>query len=374
MFLVFLLFYDFTPDALTSRLFQASFLSGSQWIIFTTVTVWLAFLLYSIVDWTVKLFEGYYIPESIITRLQLKKPFQDQAKIYKRAVATYAYLDKHRADVEVDGEKTALRDAKFLDQYRERALSILQPLELDIPKSIRNIKPTVIGNIFCASEMYPMEKYNMDGITLWPKLYKIIPELFKHELEEKNNQIVFIFNSILLIGLLAVVSFLVGFIGLAIQHIPYPAWASSSYYVKSFTLISPSAYALISLGFAFLGRFLYKVSINVAEDYGLIIRSGFDLYRLDLLKQMNYPIPETRGEELRTWGALSNFFVAGPSFIGENDLENYALRKELAENLRKDKDLDFYSSLICPLAYREPITRKKTIARKRANSRANAMG
>jgi len=36
-----------------------------QWFIFTVVTVWVAFSLYSISDWTVRLFEGYFFPKPI---------------------------------------------------------------------------------------------------------------------------------------------------------------------------------------------------------------------------------------------------------------------------------------------------------------------
>ena len=73
MFLVFLLFSDFTPYAITKKLAFSSLQAGVSWAIFLALTIWLAFLLYSIVDWTVKLFEGYYIPKIIVKTFKLKE-------------------------------------------------------------------------------------------------------------------------------------------------------------------------------------------------------------------------------------------------------------------------------------------------------------
>jgi hypothetical protein len=41
----------------------------------------------------------------------------------------------------------------------------------------------------------------------------------------------------------------------------------------------------------------YFRAIQAADTYGLLLRSGFDLYRFDLFKQLHLSPPKTPGEE-----------------------------------------------------------------------------
>ena len=108
-----------------------------------------------------------------------------------------------------------------------------------------------------------------------------------------------------------------------------------AYSVRGFTFISPVVYLLIGLVLAFLGTRLYHFSITIAEDYALIVRSGFDLYRFDLLKQLSCPIPKSYSSEFHIWRKLSDFMIVGPSLLDDNDLGNYALRNELLNTVEE---------------------------------------
>jgi hypothetical protein len=79
---------------------------------------------------------------------------------------------------------------------------------------------------------------------------------------------------------------------------------------RGFSILSPSEYFLIGSIFLLAGYALYHISVNVAEEFGAFIRTGFDLYRFDLLKVLNQPIPPNLLSERSLWEAISEFFVA----------------------------------------------------------------
>ena len=63
-----------------------------------------------------------------------------------------------------------------------------------------------------------------------------------------------------------------------------------------------------------IGYFIYRIAIISAEDFSVYLQSGFDLYRFELLKQMNLGVPITLSEERYMWEKLDEFFAYGNRF------------------------------------------------------------
>lgn len=55
----------------------------------------------------------------------------------------------------------------------------------------------------------------------------------------------------------------------------------------------------------------YRMAFFMALGYGDLIRSAFDLYRLDLLAKFSAVPPATRKDELARWKELSKLVVYG---------------------------------------------------------------
>ena len=60
--IIFLLYRGFISESLISKLQTNNVLLVGTWVIAAIFTTWIAFFLFSSVDWLVKLFEGYYFP------------------------------------------------------------------------------------------------------------------------------------------------------------------------------------------------------------------------------------------------------------------------------------------------------------------------
>jgi hypothetical protein len=330
-----ILLSGFLPQSLADRIIDNNFLLSNALILYSIITAWIAFTLYSIVDWTVKLFEGYKLPKGIANK------WKNSNLIHLIELNKIVEEYNHEKTV---NEKLSLVDPEFAGEHqnrlfkmKENALAAIHELEIRMPLDPVNLKPTALGNILAAAEMYPMEKYRMDGIIIWPRLYKVLPKEFRQEEEEKNNQLVFILNSTFLSVVLGIFLVAIGLFGhfnfwllnfRGIQEIP------TSFYFRGFETITPWEYVAIGIIFLVLSRFLYQISLHAAEDHSLIVRAGFDLYRFELLKQMNYPIPRNRNDEINAWKSISTFLVAGFR-LGREEVTvgSYTFRKELLDSI-----------------------------------------
>jgi hypothetical protein len=256
---------------------------GNVWIVSIIFTSWLAFVLYSSEDWIMKLYEGYFFPRWCILAYCQRKWHRKQAKHAKEFIRLLSKTSPSE------------RENEF-DELRPQILTELQLLELRAPWDEKYLLPTTLGNVLRASETYPQERYGINGITIWPRLSHILPKEFVSELEDQNNRLAFLLNSSLLACLLATISLYI---------------ALARLLNKGFPTVSADNYLKIGIGLLITCYLLYRISVNVAEGYGLFIRSGFDLYRFDLLSKLRQPIPETLREEQDTWEKLNEFFTAG---------------------------------------------------------------
>lgn len=327
-------FNQYFPVGLSPKI---TALEKNWWLIPAIISVWLGFALYSSVDWVVKLFEGYLIPhKSVLYRFFHRR----QVKEYEKKLENYQsfrvfieykkYLEELEA-AEDEGEAGTIKEQKAnklkelgrpewienppeLGHLRAKAVQDLGEAELRFPLDIdkENLLPTALGNILLASELYGKVRYQMEALSAWNRLYKVMPEMAIKELEEKNNQLVFLLNSALLVFLLAFATLLVAlgnfvyyFVILKLQGsmAGFPGQEGVSLFIGYFTFWS--------VIFFCLGYFLYRLSLHTAEDFGLIVRSCIDLYRFDLLKHLHFPIPENMEDEKNRWSVLGEFMLAG---------------------------------------------------------------
>ena len=332
------LFRGFVPQILTENLIVgkdtvSTYSAGALLIAFI---LWVAFALYSSVDFVIKLYEGYYFPFFISMPLKFIQYLLQQFKI--RHYRQYELkteeikLIKRKKERNEEWEKLNKIMPKVRAELHPRGLA--GPLDNDWEQFL----PTRLGNILRASEIYPVERYELHAPELFNKLSVLLPQEFQVAFEEKDNQLDFILNSSLL-------SYFVGLISITLGTIGHYGWFSSSvlpnipdqnnFLAKGFSLISADNYLWIGAGFLVVGYLIYCLSINLVTEYSMFVRSSFDLYRFRLLKELNQPLPKTLSEERGTWSALSDFFVAGerlgevsfsyqftPEFTGESGKTN----------------------------------------------------
>ena len=144
------------------------------------------------------------------------------------------------------------------------------------------ILPTRLGNTLRAAEFYPYRLYRIEPISAWPKLASVVPEAYAKQVAEQETNFVFVLN-------LTVV-------GIAIA-------VNQFFFLDNRIAIS----ALASF-------VLYLVSCSAALQWGEYMRSVFDLYHLDLLKQLGVhlpPTPMTLQQQRRTWRLVQTPMIYG---------------------------------------------------------------
>jgi hypothetical protein len=152
-----------------------------------------------------------------------------------------------------------------------------------------DVAPTRLGNLLLSAETYSQDRYGVDAVRVWPRLYHLLPEKLLTSMAEARASM----------ELLLVVAFLAGL------YAPLAAiWLLATG--------APDAWFFGSLlGGAVLSYTAYWGALAPAAIYGDHVRAAFDLNRLELLAAMRTPVPATPDEERRTWTQATRLLEYG---------------------------------------------------------------
>jgi hypothetical protein len=319
----FLFYGKFINLGLIKSIQQGPF-SVFSWIIFSAFIIWVAFALYSTVDYIIQIYEGYLFPIWV-----------------QKAVVFLFVLPCHRWRMRNVNKSSQIRYRRPKKNYSIKDHQIILQAQADYfdiesksPLRENDLLPTRLGNVMRASEIYTVGRYGFEGHVFWTRLATLLPETMRAMLEEKNNHLIFLLNSSLLSFVNAVIAFIIFDSHYLILKYPaiyqtLQAWELQNLFKADFSVFSANAYGLLGLAWLLVSYILYSSSVSVAETFGLLIRSSFDLYRFDLLKQLNHPIPRSLKQERRTWNKLNEFIVNAGN-LGNKPLKfNYVLRDNL---------------------------------------------
>jgi len=162
------------------------------------------------------------------------------------------------------------------------------------PRELRreHVAPTRLGNVLRSAETYPKDRYGVDSVRIWPRLYHLLPEAMTAAINEARSSMEFLLGIAFLAALYALLA--TSYLIASSAGLPWIACA----------LVVPS---LISV-FAYLG------ALAPAGVYGEHIRAAFDLHRHDFLKAAGVPVPMTLAEEKRAWEMLTPLLERGREF------------------------------------------------------------
>jgi hypothetical protein len=181
----------------------------------------------------------------------------------------------------VRGETPAVPD--------DQADKLRQAVEL-YPDSGQWVLPTRFGNAFRALEVYSRVVYGIDAIPAWPRLQAVIPDDFKKLISESKSQLDFCINLLAASGLT-----LVFYIAVVLwKHQLESLWVPCS--------------AIVVFLFGHL------VSTTAVGQFGVYVKSAFDLYRGDLAKQLGLQLPRSMEQEREMWEILSRMMIYRSAF------------------------------------------------------------
>ncbi|MEH2214062.1 hypothetical protein [Nostoc sp.] len=149
---------------------------------------------------------------------------------------------------------------------------------MQFPSQFNRLMPTKLGNILRAAESRPYDKYGLDAVICWSRLWLVLPDGVKKELQEARSSL----NTAARFWLWSL---------LFIVWIVWAWWAVPA--------------ALLGLIFA------YYWTVDAAGVYCSLLESAFDLYRLELYKSLRWPIPINPKQEQESGKQLTIYLLRG---------------------------------------------------------------
>ena len=151
-----------------------------------------------------------------------------------------------------------------------------QQLHLPLEKQLM---PTRLGNILRAAEQRPLEKYGLDTIVCWSRLWLILPDAVKKDLQEARADL----NTASRFWLWSLLFFIFW---------TFLAWWAAP--VGIFSAI-----------------FAYNWAIDAARNYGELIEATFDMHRHLLYQSLRWNLPPDPNEERRVGRQLTEYLWRG---------------------------------------------------------------
>lgn len=172
--------------------------------------------------------------------------------------------------------------------------------------------PTTLGNTLRAAENAGGERYGLDTISSWPRIYPLFSERFAATQAASRDSVD------------AASTFCVGFMVVTILCVAALWDEPKAYWIPVVTVV--------------LSWLSYLGAVAAAVTYGVYIRVAYDLHRHDLLAAMGLPLPKTPREEFDRFGHLTNFFTADDADIPTKGLVIRRLSAEKYEHTRSEQD------------------------------------
>jgi hypothetical protein len=168
---------------------------------------------------------------------------------------------------------------KLTDQEQRQLVRAEQRLK-DTPLDLRQRMPTALGNMLRAAERRPRDRYGLESVDCWPRLWILLPEQARNDVAEARAGL----NT-------AVRIFIWG--ALFIVWVVWAWWAVV-------------AAAVVVL-------YAYRWAISQAANYGDLLVSAFDLYRFSLYETLRWPLPKDTASEKAVGEQITQYLHRGYS-------------------------------------------------------------
>lgn len=147
------------------------------------------------------------------------------------------------------------------------------------PSSPGYFLPTPIGNILRAAERRPFDKYGLDAVVLWPRLWPALPETLRSDLLAARASL----DRAAIAGVWGV---------LFCAFAPFTLWT-------------------IPIGLGVAVAAVIAVVPGRAEAFGELLEAAYDQYRTALYTQLRWPLPANPHQERVEGQRLTSYLWRG---------------------------------------------------------------
>lgn len=257
-----------------------------------------------------KAFFGYLAGVPVILSFPLFVCFGSSAYVVSLSFAVMAgliyrchdwWLSSERKRHETAAKLARLNEPIAAEEVEEVGVARYE-LVRDFPWERDKTLPTKLGNAISAFENHPFQVYNIDPSTGWYRLMAITPEGYRKQMADAEASFLAVLN-------LTAVSYVVSAEFLAVSIL----WGDARWLVAG-------AVACV------VGWVAYRYSCDLAKTSGEYFRSAFDLYRLDLLRQVGVRTQDvmTPQQERNLWAEVQDIAL----FRQPNDHLEFRLNRD----------------------------------------------
>jgi hypothetical protein len=179
----------------------------------------------------------------------------------------------------------------------------------DYPIDDAATQPTRFGNIMATAAEHPWLAYAMEGGPWWSRLSQVVPEAFQAKMSEVVVPMMALLNLSIVFAILA--------FGGAIIFI-----VAGGHTIATLVVL---------IGGLILARLCYLGAVHQAAEMGNLVRVGFDLYRHEILRQMDLEVPTDHAAERELWGQLNERLFGVPP-VASPPADNAAPKGEHAQS------------------------------------------
>ncbi len=317
---------------------------GDFGIIIIFVAVIIGFTLTSLNTQVYKFFEGYVFFKqlSFLRSSKIKQARElrsEQTKLARRLERLRNQCERWEAiylpegvDIEDIPQNLQRKKERLDKQIKELEAELTgkrTSYDLIFPPQDDLVLPTKLGNILRAAEVYPLTRYNMDSVVMWPRMVHAAStanqgDNFMAKVDFSNDQCSFLLNVSLLSGIYAGLSIMASLYQGFILFLYQRFHATQFLYFIPIDKI-PDIYTqriVIYLVLGVLGLwsmwFFYHASLWNVSAYGSMIRSTYDLFRFELFTALHLSHPKNNKDddpdgERFMWQRVSALFKVGYS-------------------------------------------------------------
>lgn len=223
----------------------------------------------------IRFLEGYWPPwlHSLRSRLTAR-----QTARYEKAENRFQTVSRLLNQMSETGD----RDPALLAEFSALDWSLRR-----IPALPEDRMPTKLGNRLRVAERISFDKYGLDSVVCWPRLWLLLPDGTQAELSAARQELDAAAR-LWLWGMLFIL------------------WTVVSWWA------APIGILVILLA--------HRRLLNAAELYGELVESAFDLYRQKLYEALRWPLPQNPAQEREKGIELTAYLWRGsdqtePAFI-----------------------------------------------------------
>jgi hypothetical protein len=243
--------------------------------------------------WIVQRLEGYWGTTALLSRVSLlliehhvrRKESGELLNMVTAPGEAEPGLDLMSIANHARAKRTARRWQRRGAALRER-----------YPPNADRVLPTLLGNALRRTEDTAGQRYNLDSVHAFPRLF---PSLSKPLSDALSQQTSIMDGS-------AALSVAFGLCALASAPL----------------LRSLDGWTPIPVIAALLAAISYRGAVHAARDHGVLVAAAFDLHRFDLAAAMRYRLPTSPAEEFRLFGVITRLF-AGESINPDDRSQRY---------------------------------------------------